>query len=111
LPWVATHCGIGLSEQFSELRNLRPVATSCARDEIEVEAELSAIVSVSRSSTGPGLSSSRGHRCEHCESGRGLQIVGRLAEWSERIVAGRQEVSAKLPLPDAPARDTARVRL
>jgi hypothetical protein len=25
---------------------------------------------------------------EHRESGRGLQIVGRLAEWSERIVAG-----------------------
>ena len=32
------------------------------------------------------------------ERGRGLQIVERLAEWSERIVGGRREVRAELPL-------------
>jgi anti-sigma regulatory factor (Ser/Thr protein kinase) len=48
---------------------------------------------------------------ERREGGRGLQVVGRLAEWSERIVAGRREVSAQLPLSDASARGTARVRL
>lgn len=43
---------------------------------------------------------------EHRESGRGLQIVSRLAEWSERIVAGRRGVSAELPLSEASARET-----
>jgi anti-sigma regulatory factor (Ser/Thr protein kinase) len=35
---------------------------------------------------------------EHREGGRGLQVVARLAEWSERIVGGRREVRAELPL-------------
>ena len=35
---------------------------------------------------------------ERRESGRGLQVVARLAEWSERIVGGRREVRAELPL-------------
>lgn len=31
-------------------------------------------------------------------NGRGLQIVSRLAEWSERVIDGRREVSAELSL-------------
>ena len=32
------------------------------------------------------------------ESGRGLQVVARLADWSEQIIGGRREVRAELPL-------------
>ena len=32
------------------------------------------------------------------EDGRGLQIVGRLAEWTERVVDGRREIRAELAL-------------
>jgi anti-sigma regulatory factor (Ser/Thr protein kinase) len=35
---------------------------------------------------------------EHRPAGRGLNIVERLAEWSERIVDGRREVRAELTL-------------
>ncbi|HET7128732.1 MAG TPA: ATP-binding protein [Gaiellaceae bacterium] len=35
---------------------------------------------------------------EHAQSGRGLQIVEALAEWSERTVAGHREVTAELTL-------------
>jgi anti-sigma regulatory factor (Ser/Thr protein kinase) len=35
---------------------------------------------------------------EHRDRGRGLQVVGQLANWSERIVRGRREVRAELPL-------------
>jgi len=35
---------------------------------------------------------------EQRRAGRGLQIVERLAEWSERIVGGRREVTAVLSL-------------
>jgi anti-sigma regulatory factor (Ser/Thr protein kinase) len=80
---------------------------SSARDEIEVQAELLrdrlrlTVYDRARRSTPVAFTAD-----ERRESGRGLQIVGRLAEWSERIVAGRREVSAELPLSDAPARET-----
>jgi anti-sigma regulatory factor (Ser/Thr protein kinase) len=35
---------------------------------------------------------------EHRDHGRGLQVVGQLADWSEQIVRGRREVRAELPL-------------
>jgi anti-sigma regulatory factor (Ser/Thr protein kinase) len=35
---------------------------------------------------------------ERREGGRGLQLVGQLADWSERIVEGRREVRAELSL-------------
>jgi anti-sigma regulatory factor (Ser/Thr protein kinase) len=35
---------------------------------------------------------------EHAQSGRGLQIVEALAEWSEQTMAGRREVVAELTL-------------
>jgi anti-sigma regulatory factor (Ser/Thr protein kinase) len=84
---------------------------SAPRDEIEVQAELLrdrlrlTVFDRARGSAPFAFTAD-----EHRESGRGLQIVGRLSEWSERIVAGRREVSAELPLSYAPARDTARVR-
>ena len=38
---------------------------------------------------------------EHRPTGRGLQIVEQLAEWSERVVDGRREVRAELVLGGA----------
>jgi len=39
---------------------------------------------------------------EQRPSGRGLQIVDRLAVWSERIVGGRREVRARIAIRDRP---------
>jgi anti-sigma regulatory factor (Ser/Thr protein kinase) len=81
---------------------------SAPRDEIEVQAELLrdslriTVLDRARGSAPLALTAD-----EHRESGRGLQIVCRLAEWSERIVAGRREVVAELPLSYAPAREPA----
>jgi anti-sigma regulatory factor (Ser/Thr protein kinase) len=35
---------------------------------------------------------------EDCTEGRGLEVVEHLADWSERVVNGRREVCAELPL-------------
>ena len=53
------------------------------------------VLDAARSATGPVRLSPDERR----PSGRGLQIVERLADWSERIVDGRREVQANMDLP------------
>jgi anti-sigma regulatory factor (Ser/Thr protein kinase) len=85
---------------------------SAPPDEIEVQAELLRDrLRLTVSDQARGSAPLAFTADEHRESGRGLQIVGRLAEWSERIVAGRREVSAELPLSHGAGTRHGRVRL
>ena len=69
-------------------------------DEVEVRAELHderlliVVTDAARRAGVPVVLSPDEQR----ERGRGLQLVERLAEWSERIVGGRREVRAELRL-------------
>ena len=75
---------------------------SWARDRIEVQAELLRDrLRITVFDEARGLAPFAFTADEDRESGRGLQIVGRLAEWSESVVGGRRKVSADLPLGDA----------
>jgi anti-sigma regulatory factor (Ser/Thr protein kinase) len=69
-------------------------------DEVEVRAELDGerlLIVVSDAARHGGVPYALSPD-EQRERGRGLQVVERLAEWSESIVGGRREVRAELRL-------------